>query len=518
MTTVATGSASGVEGIPAGEDPPTQTAQALQAAQAATVQAQNVQAPSAAKPATRSGPLLATVLIAMFMAVLDIAVVNVALPTIHSSLHASGAGLQLAVSGYTIAYAVLIVTGARLGDLWGHARMFRIGLVLFTGFSLACGLAPTTGALIAFRFAQGVGAAAMVPQVLSLIQRNFEGPARIRATSMFTAVVAGGAAVGQVAGGVLISADLFHSVWRACFLINVPIGIAALFVSLRVLPRDRPQPGRGLDPWGVAVLTPTLLAFILPLVLGHDEHWPVWGWVLLGLSVLGAAAFVLVERWVERRGGSPVMPGRVMRLPGFRLSLTGLLITFALLTGASFAFTLQLQGALGYSALKAGLAFLPGALGVFLVSMRWRTLRPAWHRRMIPLGFLLQTVAMIGLALVFRDGTSGGFARLALQTVNGVGMGLAYSPLLGLTLARVPMTEAADASGVLTTVTQLAQALGVAVFGTLFLNLAAHIPATSTIHPLTLAASTHAIVVVCLVSATVALVGLVSSLRLPKSA
>jgi len=468
------------------------------------------------KTSVRSGPLLATVLIAMFMAVLDVAVVNVALPTIHNELKASGAGLQLTVSGYTIAYAVLIVTGARLGDLWGHARMFRVGLVLFTAFSLACGLAPNTGMLVAFRFAQGVGAAAMVPQVLSLIQRNFEGPARIRATSMFTAVIAGGAAVGQVAGGVLISANLFHSTWRGCFLVNVPIGIAALIISFKVLPKDHTQPGRGLDPWGVLVLTPTLFAFALPLVLGQGDHWPVWGWVLLGLSVVGGVFFVQVERWVERRGGSPVMPSRILRLPGFSLSISVLVVTFALMTGGFFAVTLHLQGALGYSPLKAGLAFAPGALAVFVISMRWRTFPPSWYSRMIPLGFLLMAVSMAGMALVLRNGTSGGFLRLALQTLNGAGLGLAYSPLLGLTLARVPVAEAADASGVVSTVTQVGQALGVAIFGTLFLNLAARIPATSSIHPATLAASSHAMVVVGFVSAGVALVAGAVSLRLPR--
>jgi EmrB/QacA subfamily drug resistance transporter len=468
-------------------------------------------------PNVRSGPLLATVLIAMFMAVLDVAVVNVALPTIHTELHASGAGLQLTVSGYTIAYAMLIVTGARLGDLWGHARMFRVGLVLFTLFSLACGLAPTTGALIIFRLAQGVGAAAMVPQVLSLIQRTFQGTARIRATSMFTAVIAGGAAVGQVIGGILISADLFHTTWRACFLVNVPIGIAALVISLKVLPEDEPQPGRGLDPWGVAVLTPTVLAFILPLVLGHDENWPLWGWVLLGLSGVGAVSFIYVERWVERRGGTPVMPSRILKLPGFMLSNYVLLVVFILMTGGFFATTLQLQGALGYSPLKAGLAFAPGAVAVFAISMRWRKFPPSWYSRMVPLGFLLIAVSMVGVAVVMRDGTSGGFARLAFQTLNGVGLGLAYSPLLGLTLSRVPVDDAADASGVVSTITQVGQALGVAIFGTLFLDLAARLPASSTIHPATLAASTHAMVVVCVASAACALLAMVLALRIPRT-
>jgi Major Facilitator Superfamily len=333
---------------------------------------------------------------------------------------------------------------------------------------------------------------------------------------MFTAVVAGGAAVGQVVGGLLIGADLFHSTWRSCFLINVPIGIAALFVSFKVLPKDRPQPGRGLDPWGVAVLTPTLLAFILPLVLGHDENWPVWGWVLLGLSAFGAVGFVLVERLVERHGGTPVMPSRIMKLPGFSLSVGLLFITFALMTGGFFVITLQLQGGLGYSALKAGLAFAPGAFALFVISMRWRTLPPAWHTRLIALGFLLTALSMLGLAVVLRNGTSGGFVRLALQALNGVGIGFAYSPLLGLTLSRVPVAEAADASGVVSTVTQVGQAVGVAVFGTLFLDFAARIPASSPIHPLSLAASSHAAVVVCSVSAVCALLGSVMALRLAR--
>src|SRR6266568_2226336 len=154
---------------------------------------ENVRRPAAG---SRPGAVLAIVLLGYFMAILDVAIVNVALPTIRSTLHSSGAGLQLSVSGYTISYAVFIVTGARLGDLWGHARLFRGGLVLFTLASLACGLAPTTGALVAFRLLQGVGSAAMMPQVLSLIQRTFDGRARLKAMSLYTAVISGGAVAG----------------------------------------------------------------------------------------------------------------------------------------------------------------------------------------------------------------------------------------------------------------------------------------------------------------------------------
>ena len=164
----------------------------------------------------RPGLVLAVVLIGQFMAVLDASIVNVAAPSIHASLRASGAGLQLVVAGYTITYAVLLVTGARLGDIVGHRRVFLGGLVLFTLASLGCGLASTAGLLIALRFAQGAGAAVMIPQVLSLIQRTHSGPARAGAMSLYSAVIAGGAVVGQLAGGLLISANLFGSSWRPC--------------------------------------------------------------------------------------------------------------------------------------------------------------------------------------------------------------------------------------------------------------------------------------------------------------
>jgi MFS family permease len=223
----------------------------------------------------RPGLVLAVVLIGQFMAVLDASIVNVAAPSIHASLHASGASLQLVVAGYIITYAVLLVTGARLGDIAGHRRVFLGGLVLFTLASLGCGLAGTAGELIALRFAQGAGAAVMIPQVLSLIQRTHAGPdprPRARAMSSYSAVLAGGVVVGQLVGGLLISANLFGSSWRPVFLVNVPIGVALLAVGARALPHGKGEPGRTLDLPGLALLTPAVLAFVLPLVLGQPEH------------------------------------------------------------------------------------------------------------------------------------------------------------------------------------------------------------------------------------------------------
>jgi MFS family permease len=231
-------------------------------------------------------------------------------------IHASGAALQLVIAGYVITYAVLLVTGARLGDIIGHRAMFLFGVALFTLASLGCGLAGSTSVLVTLRFVQGAGAAAMIPQVLSLIQRSFPGPARARPMRLYAAVLAGGAVAGQVVGGLLVSADLWDSTWRPVFLLNVPVGAALLIAGSRLLPRGRGEPGRGLDPAGLAILTPAVLALVLPLVLGQSEHWPAWGWACLAASGLGFAAFAVVERRLAAAGGSPLIPGRVLRLPG----------------------------------------------------------------------------------------------------------------------------------------------------------------------------------------------------------
>src|SRR5256714_2562156 len=256
-------------------------------------------------PTRGNGVLLATILFGQFMAILDVSIVNVAVPTIHLDLHASGAALQLVVAGYTIAYAVLLITGARLGDRLGHRRVFLLGLATFTAASLACGLATSTGALIGFRLVQGAGAALMVPQVLSLIQRLFTGAARARAFGLYAAVIAGAAVIGQVAGGALVGADIGGTGWRPVFLVNVPIGILLTVAAYRLLPADRGEPGRGFDLAGVATLAAAVLLFVVPLVLGHEEHWPVWGWVSLGASAVLFGLFALVER----RGHRPARAG-----------------------------------------------------------------------------------------------------------------------------------------------------------------------------------------------------------------
>jgi MFS family permease len=429
----------------------------------------------------RPGLVLAIVLIGQFMAVLDASIVNVAAPSIHASLRASGAGLQLVVAGYTITYAVLLVTGARLGDIVGHRRMFMAGLVLFTLASLGCGLATTAGFLIALRFVQGAGASVMIPQVLSLIQRTHTGPARARAMSRYSAVLAGGAVVGQLAGGLLISANLFGSGWRPVFLVNVPIGVILLVAGARALPHGKGEPGRTLDLAGLALLTPAVLAFVLPLVLGQPEHWPAWGWVLMAASVPLLLAFVMNERRVGAAGKTPLIPGPVLRVPGVPVAIAALFTVMTIFSGFFFTLALHLQDGLGFSPLRAGLTFAPAAATFALVSLNWRRIPASWHGvnwhgALMIGGFVVFGAGMAGLAAVLHAGGTGGVALYLLGGLSGAGMAAAFSPLMTRVLLRVPVELAADATGVVVTVNQLGLLVGVAAFGTLYLNLAGRLP------------------------------------------
>jgi MFS family permease len=425
----------------------------------------------------RPGLVLAVVLIGQFMAVLDASIVNVAAPSVHASLHASGSGLQLVVAGYTITYAVLLVTGARLGDIFGHRRMFLAGLVLFTLASLGCGLAASAAFLVALRFVQGAGAALMIPQVLSLIQRTHAGPARARAMSRYAAVLAGGAVVGQVVGGLLISANLFGSGWRPVFLVNVPIGAALLAVGARALPHGRGEAGRTLDLPGLAWLTPAVLAFVLPLVLGQPEHWPGWGWILMAASLPLVVGFAWAERRVARVGGTPLIPGQVLRVPGAPIAIAGLFTVMTIFSGFFFTLALHLQDGLGYSPLRAGLTFAPAAATFALVSLNWRRAPASWHGAVIIGGFVAFGAAMAAMAEVLRTGGTGGVALYLIGALSGAGMAAAFGPLMTRVLLRVPVELAADATGVVVTVNQLGLLVGVAAFGTLYLNLAGRLPA-----------------------------------------
>jgi MFS family permease len=421
--------------------------------------------------------MLVVLLGGQFMALLDVTIVNVAMPTVGRSLHASGAALQLVVAGYTVSYAMLLITGARLGHLFGRRRLFLAGVALFTVSSLACGLAPDIAVLIIARFVQGAGAAAMVPQIISVIQSSFSGSARAKALSAYSAVLAGGFAAGQVLGGVLVSANLAGTQWRPVFLVNVPIGVAVLALAARMVPADLRATGgttRRLDLPGLVVAVAAVFLIVLPLVLGHQEGWPWWvpAGILAGLVL--AAAFVWTERRVAARGGDPLLNLDVLRSPGLVSGLASVMLVMCGYGGFLFTLSLHLQSGLGDSALRAGLTFAPAAAAFGLCGFYWRGLPPRIHHLLSPAGFTLAAAAEVALGLDLHTGSRGGVLLPVVLLTMGAALGVGYSPLVTHSLAQVPLTDAADASGLLTTTLQLGQVIGVAVFGSVFLTLATH--------------------------------------------
>ncbi len=470
--------------------------------------------------ATRGRWLMLIVLLAgQFMALLDVTIVNVAMPTIGRSLHASGAELQLVVAGYTVSYAMMLITGARMGDLYGRRTMFRAGVAVFTLASLACGIAPGIGVLIAARFVQGAGAAAMMPQIMSVIQVRFSGAARARALSAYTAVLSSGFVAGQVIGGVLVTANLSGQSWRPVFLVNVPIGLAVLALTSRVVPADLPgEPGRGrrLDLAGLAVAVPAVFLVVLPLMLGHQQDWPAWVFACLAAGLALAVTFVLLERRIADRGGDPLLNLAVLRAPGLAPGLAAVAVLMITYGGFLFSFALHLQAGLGDSALRAGLTFAPCALVFGICGYFWRRLPARSHHLLTPAGCLAAVGGYLAVGIVLRSGGQGGLALQAAMVVTGAALALGFSPLITHALVRVPLRHAADASGLLTTTIQLGQAVGVATFGSLYLTLdadrAGAAPAVSG-HALAITLAWLAVAMVSAVAAGTALARTVTAAR-----
>jgi MFS family permease len=308
---------------------------------------------------------------------------------------------------------------------------------------------------------------------MSVIQVRFDGAARARALSAYTAVLSSGFVAGQVIGGVLVTANLFGESWRPVFLVNVPIGLAVLALVPRVVPPDSRagQSGRRLDLAGLAIAVPAVFLVVLPLMLGHQEGWPGWVFGCIAAGLVLAVAFVLLERRIADRGGDPLLNLAVLRAPGLAPGLAAAAVLFITYGGFLFSFALYLQGGLGDSALRAGLTFAPCALVFGACGYFWRRLPGASHHLLPPLGCLVAVGGYAAVAFVLRSGGSGGLLLQVALVVTGASLALGFSPLVTHALVRVPLHQAADASGLLTTTIQLGQAVGVATFGSLFLSL-----------------------------------------------
>jgi EmrB/QacA subfamily drug resistance transporter len=426
----------------------------------------------------RSGALTATglivVLVGVFLPMVDFFIVNVALPTIDSDLHASTPLLELVVSAYATAYALLLVVGGRLGDAFGRRRLFLLGMAAFTLTSLACGLAPSAPFLVGARVAQGASAALMVPQVLATIQAATSGERRARALGRYGAAGGLAAVVGQLVGGLLVSANLDGTGWRPIFLVNVPIGIAGLILAYQHVPDTRAERAARVDHHGTLLLGLTVLALLIPLTEGESLHWPAWTIALLVIAPLALAAFVAVEVRIERSGRTPLVPPSLLRHKSMRSGLILALPFFAGFGAFMFCYALLVQQGLHDSAVAAGAGLAPMAVTFLVASLSTSRLLRRYGSRVLTAGAVLQGVGLIGLAAAVLA-TWPGVSLFWLapgMAVAGLGQGLVMSPLFGTVLSEVPTSSAGAASGVLTTTQQTALALGVATLGSLFIALA----------------------------------------------
>jgi MFS family permease len=416
---------------------------------------------------------LAVWLSSMFMTQLDVTIVNVATPSIHADIGASGAELELVVGGYFLAYAVLLITGARLGEMLGYRRVFLTGLAVFTGASLACGLAPDPLVLIVARVAQGTGAALMVPQVLSSIQLEFDGPRRAHALGLYSLAPAGGAVTGQIVGGVLVSADILGSGWRPIFLLNVPIGVAALVAGLRVLSVDRERDAsRQVDVAGVVTLSAALLPAILALSLGRQEGWPPWTWGCLAASPLALAAFVAVENRLAARGGTALVDLQVLARPTVSWGLLAQAAVASTYYALLFTLAVFMQQGLDRSALASGLMLVSWAAAFGVAGQLLRRFGPRIGPLAPPAGCLVLTAAYLTITGLLLAEPRAEAPLVVALGVGGLGLGIQFSAMLTHLTGAVAPRHAPDISGVFTTVMQVAGAVGVAAFGSAYLSMA----------------------------------------------
>ena len=414
-----------------------------------------------APPSTPSPLLLPTVLSGVFITILDFFIVNVAIPTVRLDLGAGPTAIEWIVAGYGLAYGAGLILGGRLGDLAGRRRVFALGLAGFTLASLACGLAGSPTALVLARIVQGATAALLAPQVLALIRAALPPARQARAINAYAVTMGLAAVFGQLAGGALIRADVFGLGWRACFLINVPIGLAALALTRRVVPESRAEGATRLDVGGAALITFGLVAVLLPLIEGRAQGWPAWTW----LSFVAAAGLLIA--YARRPHPAPVIDPAVFREPAVTVGLVAQLAFTMTMAGYFLVFALYTQQDRGLDALGAGLIFAPIGVGYLSASLLAPRLTRRLGRQTIALGGLTRAAALtLLLALVAADAPLAAMAPVL--AIDGFGMGLALAPILGTVLARVAARHAGAAAGLLTTTQQVGGALGVGIIGVIF--------------------------------------------------
>ncbi|MFF6778527.1 MFS transporter [Streptomyces sp. NPDC012637] len=414
---------------------------------------------------------LAIVMTAAFMDLVDATIVNIAIPSIERDLGASFGAIQWITAGYALAFAAGLITGGRLGDIYGRRRLFLLGTAGFTVASALCGLAANQEMLVGSRLLQGAAAALMVPQVLSIVHVTFPAHERGKVFGMFGAIIGLGAVSGPLLGALLTQWNIAGLEWRPIFLINLPVGVAALILGRRFITESKAPQALRLDLVGVVLVTVALLMLIYPLTRGRELDWPLWGHLMMAGSLVVFAALVAYEKYKTRKDGSPLVELSLFKVKSFAAGIA-VQLTFGVVLGIFFlVWTLYMQIGLGWSPLKAGLTGVPFSIAVSAAAgLSVQALVPRFGRKVLQAGALTMVA---GILLYFfvagRYGTEiSPWQMIPPLMVMGLGMGLIVAPLTDAVLSEVPREHAGSASGLINTTGQMGNALGLGLVSVVF--------------------------------------------------
>lgn len=413
---------------------------------------------------------LGVVLSALFMSQIDLFIINVAMPSIQASLDASFGESQFFIDGYVIAYAALMVLGGRLGDRYGRKRIFIRGVLAFIATSLCCALSPTPLFLVVARVLQGLSAAVMTPQVLSIIRTLFDDKkSRGRAVGAYGSSIGLGVIVGLIAGGGLLQLDVGGLGWRMIFLINVPIGLAVLVSGQRLIPETRSSNPPMLDPIGAGMTGLILPALLVPVTVGAEFDWPWWIWVSFAAAGILLVVFFRWERALESGGRNPLLPTRLLRTTSFPTSMATVFVFFAGNSGLFLVLTYHLQSGLALDPMSTSLVFTPLGVGFVVSSTMSRRLAEQFGLTVALAGGALMAIALASVPFITGQAPTHQYVPLAVMlALSGLGQGFVVAPVVGRILSRLTADDAGAGSGVLNTVNQIGMASGVAAVGALY--------------------------------------------------
>lgn len=414
---------------------------------------------------------LTILLFGTFMDILDTMVINIAIPSIQSGLHASSSAVEWTANAYILGMALFVITGGRLGDIFGRKKMFMLGIAGFTIASAFSGLSTTMNVLIFSRAIQGIMAAMMIPQVLSYIQILFAPKERAGALGVYSGINGFGTVAGSIVGAFLIKINLFGLGWRTIFLINVPIGIFIFIAAAIVLSESKSINPLRVDIPGTLMVMASLIMLLYPLIQGNSLGWPVWTYFSMIAAVIVGILFVFYEKHRTKLNKSPLIALNLFRFKSFTGGVSIYTIFMIAMSGYFLVFTFYLQMGLNFTPLHAALTAFPFSLmvpvGAVFSVMK---LVPKLGRNVVVLGLILCAIGITGVESVLPEAGASlnNWQLLPVLLIAGAGMGMLASSLTDFSLSQVPQQDAGSASGVLNMMQQVGSSIGIAILGTIF--------------------------------------------------